>query len=155
MNNKQTPWDYRYSQRTQRMKGSAIRELLKITEQPDIISFGGGLPAPDVFPVEEFKRACIQVLEHNSSIALQYGSTEGYTPLREMIAGIPRTWASMSTLKISSSLPAPNKPSTCSVRSSSTAATVSWWSRQPTWERCRPGMPTERNTSLCPWTNME
>jgi len=86
MNNKQTPWDYRYSQRTQRMKGSAIRELLKITEQPDIISFGGGLPAPDVFPVEAFKRACIYVLENESATALQYGSTEGYTPLREMIA---------------------------------------------------------------------
>ena len=86
MNNKQTPWDYRYSQRTQRMKGSAIRELLKITEQPDIISFGGGLPAPDVFPVKEFQRACNYVLEHEGAIALQYGSTEGYTPLREMIA---------------------------------------------------------------------
>ena len=86
MNNKQTPWDYRYSQRTQRMKGSAIRELLKITEQPDIISFGGGLPAPDVFPVEAFRRACIYVLENESATALQYGSTEGYTPLREMIA---------------------------------------------------------------------
>lgn len=86
MDSKQTPWDYRYSQRTQRMKGSAIRELLKITEQPDIISFGGGLPAPDVFPVEEFKRACTYVLENEGAKALQYGSTEGYTPLREMIA---------------------------------------------------------------------
>lgn len=82
----QTPWDYRYAQRTQRMKGSAIRELLKVTEQPDIISFGGGLPAPDVFPVEEFKRACNYVLDHDGAKALQYGSTEGYTPLREMIA---------------------------------------------------------------------
>lgn len=82
----QTPWDHRYAQRTQRMKGSAIRELLKVTEQPDIISFGGGLPAPDVFPVEEFKRACNYVLDHNGAQALQYGSTEGYTPLREMIA---------------------------------------------------------------------
>jgi len=86
MNNKQTPWDYRYAQRTQRMKGSAIRELLKITEQPDIISFGGGLPAPDLFPLEEFKRACIYVLDHEGEKALQYGSTEGYKPLREMIS---------------------------------------------------------------------
>lgn len=82
----QTPWDHRYAQRTQRMKGSAIRELLKVTEQPDIISFGGGLPAPDVFPVEEFKRACNYVLDHNGAQALQYGTTEGYTPLREMIS---------------------------------------------------------------------
>lgn len=82
----QTPWDYRYAQRTQRMKASAIRELLKVTEQPDMISFGGGFPAPDVFPVEEFKRACTYVLEHKGADALQYGGTDGYAPLREMIA---------------------------------------------------------------------
>lgn len=82
----QTPWDHRYAARTQRMKGSAIRELLKVTEQPDIISFGGGLPAPDVFPVEEFKRACNFVLDTKGAQALQYGTTEGYTPLREMIS---------------------------------------------------------------------
>ena len=50
----ETLWELRYAQRTQRMASSAIRELLKLTEQPDIISFAGGLPAPDVFPVEEF-----------------------------------------------------------------------------------------------------
>ncbi len=81
----QTPWEYRYSQRTQRMKASAIRELLKIAEQPDMISFGGGFPAPDVFPVEEFKRACNYVLEHKGAEVLQYGGTDGYVPLREMI----------------------------------------------------------------------
>ena len=82
----QTPWDHRYAQRTQRMKGSAIRQLLKLTELPDIISFGGGMPAPEIFPVDEFKEACIRVLEDNGRVALQYGSTDGYTPLREMIA---------------------------------------------------------------------
>lgn len=82
----QTPWDHRYAQRTQRMKGSAIRQLLKLTELPDIISFGGGMPAPEIFPVDEFKEACIRVLENNGRVALQYGSTDGYTPLREMIA---------------------------------------------------------------------
>jgi 2-aminoadipate transaminase len=82
----QTLWDYRYAQRTQRMKSSAIRELLKLTEQPDVISFAGGLPAPDVFPIEEFKDACIRVLNDMGSVALQYGTTEGYLPLREMIA---------------------------------------------------------------------
>ncbi len=82
----QTPWDYRYAQRTQKMKASAIRELLKITEQPNMISFGGGFPAPDVFPVEEFKRACNVVLETKGADALQYGGTDGYVPLREMIA---------------------------------------------------------------------
>jgi 2-aminoadipate transaminase len=70
----------------QKMGSSVIRELLKLTEQPDIISFGGGLPAPEVFPVKEFKEACNIVLDTLGAQALQYGTTEGYTPLREMIA---------------------------------------------------------------------
>ena len=82
----QTPWDNRYAQRTQRMKASAIRELLKITENPEIISFAGGLPAPEVFPTEEIREACNRVLKDQSALALQYGATEGYLPLREMIA---------------------------------------------------------------------
>ncbi len=81
----QTPWDHRYAQRTQRMTSSTIRELLKLTEQPDIISFGGGMPAPELFPVKEFGEACERVLRDYSAQALQYGSTEGYLPLREMI----------------------------------------------------------------------
>jgi len=82
----ETPWDHRYAQRTQRMKSSAIRELLKLTEDPEVISFAGGLPAPDVFPVEEFSTACEKVLKDWGAQALQYGATEGYAPLREMIA---------------------------------------------------------------------
>lgn len=82
----QTPWDHRYAQRTQRIKGSAIRELLKLTEDPEVISFAGGMPAPDVFPVEEFAQACTKVLREKGAQALQYGATEGYKPLREMIA---------------------------------------------------------------------
>ena len=81
-----TPWEYRFAQRTQRMGSSAIRELLKYTEKPDIISFAGGLPAPDVFPVEEFSAACERVLRDHGALALQYSTTEGYLPLREMIA---------------------------------------------------------------------
>ncbi|MDR3576298.1 MAG: PLP-dependent aminotransferase family protein [Anaerolineaceae bacterium] len=82
----QTLWDHRYAQRTQRMKSSAIRELLKLTEQPDVISFAGGMPAPEVFPIEEIREACNKVLREQGGLALQYGSTEGYLPLREMIA---------------------------------------------------------------------
>lgn len=82
----ETPWDQRYALRTQRMKSSAIRELLKLTEQPDVISFGGGLPAPEVFPVEEFQEACKKVLHDYGAAALQYSTTEGYLPLRGMIA---------------------------------------------------------------------
>ena len=81
----QTPWDYRYAQRTQRMSSSTIRELLKLAENPEIISFGGGMPAPEVFPVEKIAEACQYVLHNLSATALQYGSTEGYLPLREMI----------------------------------------------------------------------
>jgi 2-aminoadipate transaminase len=82
----QTPWEYRYAHRTQKMGSSVIRELLKLTEQPDIISFAGGLPAPEVFPVKEFREACNYVLDHFGPQALQYSTTEGYLPLREMIA---------------------------------------------------------------------
>ena len=82
----QTPWEHRFAQRTHSMKSSVIRELLKLTENPDVISFAGGLPAPEVFPIEEFQEACIRVLRDRGPQALQYGSTEGYAPLREMIA---------------------------------------------------------------------
>ena len=81
-----TAWTSRYAQRTKNVRSSAIRELLKITQNPEIISFAGGLPAPDVFPVERFREACRKVLDTQSSQALQYGATEGYDALREMIA---------------------------------------------------------------------
>jgi len=82
----QTLWDDRYALRTKSMSGSAIRELLKITQMPDVISFAGGMPAPEIFPVEEFKQACIRVLDDHGQEALQYGTTDGYLPLREMIS---------------------------------------------------------------------
>jgi len=82
----QTPWEYRYAHRTKSMGSSVIRELLKLTEQPDIISFAGGLPAPEVFPVKEFQAACNAVLAQHGAQALQYSTTEGHRPLREMIA---------------------------------------------------------------------
>lgn len=81
-----TLWDDRYALRMDNIKSSTIRELLKITSQPDIISFAGGLPAPDVFPIEKFKEAAEVVLTEMGESALQYGTTEGYQPLREMIA---------------------------------------------------------------------
>ena len=82
----QTPWVYRYAHRTQKMSSSVIREILKLTAQPDVISFAGGLPAPEVFPIREFREACNAVLDHLGPQALQYSTTEGYHPLREMIA---------------------------------------------------------------------
>ncbi len=81
-----TPWSYRYAQRTKSITSSMIRELLKLTQQPDIISFAGGMPAPELFPIEQFEGACHRVLSLQGQAALQYSATEGYPPLREMIA---------------------------------------------------------------------
>lgn len=82
----ETPWESRYAHRMKSMESSFIREILKLTQQPDVISFAGGLPAPKIFPVKEFQEAAYRTLEENSEKALQYGTTEGYLPLREMIA---------------------------------------------------------------------
>jgi 2-aminoadipate transaminase len=79
------PWAHRYAQRTKSVKSSIIRELLKLTQRPEVISFAGGLPAPEVFPVARFEEACHRVLTAQASAALQYGPTEGYRPLREFI----------------------------------------------------------------------
>ncbi len=79
-------WEVRLAERTGRMGSSVIRELLKYTQQPGIISFAGGLPAPEFFPVREFKEACIGVLDRDAKTALQYSQTEGYRPLKEWLA---------------------------------------------------------------------
>jgi 2-aminoadipate transaminase len=80
-----TLWSERFAQRTQRMTSSVIRELLKYTERPDVISFAGGLPAPEIFPVEEVAAAAERVLRERGRQGLQYSATEGYPPLRELI----------------------------------------------------------------------
>lgn len=74
-----------YAKRMDNIKASEIRELLKLTQRPEVISFAGGLPAPELFPVEELKRVAKEVLEENGTTALQYGPTEGYEPLRQKI----------------------------------------------------------------------
>jgi len=68
------------------VKASEIREILKITEQPEVISFAGGLPAPELFPVQQLTEVCCRVLSGNGMKALQYASTEGFKPLRSWIA---------------------------------------------------------------------
>jgi 2-aminoadipate transaminase len=77
----------KFARRTQSLKPSEVREILKVTERPEIISFAGGLPAPELFPIEEIKKACIEVLNDKGQAALQYSTTEGYIPLREAICG--------------------------------------------------------------------
>jgi 2-aminoadipate transaminase len=79
-------WPKKFADRTSRMKASDIRELLKLTARPEIISLAGGLPAPELFPIDEYRRAFEWVLETNGSAALQYGPSEGYRPLRELLA---------------------------------------------------------------------
>ncbi|NYT62943.1 PLP-dependent aminotransferase family protein [Alcaligenaceae bacterium] len=77
---------YTFSQRAQKLTSSTIREILKVTERPEIISFAGGLPAPKGFPVDTISAAFDHVLETNGESALQYGPTEGYAPLRAWVA---------------------------------------------------------------------
>jgi len=80
-----TNWELQYAERTKTMTSSIIRDLLKLTQQPDVISFAGGLPAPELFPIREFKEACAYILEHDGARALQYGPTDGYPPLKEFL----------------------------------------------------------------------
>ena len=81
-------WDNVFATRSSRMRASEIRELLKLLEQPDIISFAGGIPDPALFPDTEFKAAYADIFSGAQvSAALQYSVSEGYKPLREWIAG--------------------------------------------------------------------
>ena len=80
------PIEWRFSERAQQLQSSFIREILKITQRPEIISFAGGLPSPATFPVEHMKAAFDKVLSTNGKVALQYGPTDGYPLLREWIA---------------------------------------------------------------------
>jgi len=79
-------WESLFADRTERMHASDIREILKVTAMPDVISLAGGLPAPEVFPVEEFSLAFERVLAEQGRVALQYSASEGYGPLRELLA---------------------------------------------------------------------
>jgi 2-aminoadipate transaminase len=69
---------------------STIREILKVTEQPEIISFAGGLPAPELFPVADVLRATERVLNETGAASLQYSPSEGFAPLREVFAAESR-----------------------------------------------------------------
>lgn len=75
-----------FSQRAQKLTSSAIREILKVTERPEVISFAGGLPSPKGFPIEAMRVAFDQVLRDQGEVALQYGPTQGYAPLRAWVA---------------------------------------------------------------------
>jgi len=78
---------FRFSLLAEKMQPSPIRELFRVIQQPGMISFAGGLPDPDTFPVESFA-SCADVLERDGRTVLQYGASEGYPPLREAIIGM-------------------------------------------------------------------
>ena len=82
----QAPRAWRLSERAQKLTSSAIREILKVTERPEVISFAGGLPSPATFPAEAMRAAADRILRDEPAAALQYSATEGYLPLREWIA---------------------------------------------------------------------
>ncbi|KMQ77023.1 Valine--pyruvate aminotransferase [Candidatus Burkholderia pumila] len=79
-----TPWQL--SERARKLTSSAIREILKITERPEVVSFAGGLPSLATFPVEEMRHASEHILRDQPAAALQYSATEGFMPLREWVA---------------------------------------------------------------------
>jgi len=78
--------EFKTARRMAEVKASEIREILKVIERPEVISFAGGLPAPELFPIEEIKKVNRIVLEEDGRKALQYSTTEGYLPLRAWIA---------------------------------------------------------------------
>ena len=85
------PITWHFAERAARMQSSFIREILKVTQRPEIISFAGGLPAADTFPIEAMKAAFDKVLSTNGKVALQYGPTDGFPPLRAWIADVLST----------------------------------------------------------------
>ncbi len=85
LNDLTTP-QWTMARRAEKMNPSVIREILKVTEKPGIISFAGGLPSPKTFPIDAFSQACAKVLREDGQGALQYAASEGYGPLREAVA---------------------------------------------------------------------
>jgi 2-aminoadipate transaminase len=77
---------WKLAARTAKMNPSVLREILKITERPGIISLAGGLPSPKTFPISAFAEACAEVLKSDGRAALQYAASEGYGPLRQAVA---------------------------------------------------------------------
>lgn len=86
INNIKMNIDHLLSANAKSMRRSAIRDLLSVANKPEIISFGGGFPSPDSFPIAELKQIMMDVMDEQGAAALQYGSTEGYVPLREEIS---------------------------------------------------------------------
>jgi len=78
-------WNAKFAGRSRNLEGNVIREILKLTQQPDIISFAGGMPDPQVFPVAALDEATRRVFAADAAGALQYNTTDGYPPLKQMV----------------------------------------------------------------------
>ena len=142
-----------FASRMDLLKGSEIRELLKLTARPDIISFAGGMPAPELFPVEQMMEASRAVLEENGRVALQYSSTEGYPKLRQQIADRMLAKNNIHTdadhiLVTSGSQKVWISPP----GSFWTPATWCCWRVRPTWAPSTPSRPASPGSSRCPPT---
>lgn len=87
---------FKFASRMENLSGSVIREILKLTQKPDIISFGGGLPSAESFPVEDLKKISEELFSQEGASMLQYGTTEGFDPLRDHLAH----WLSGKGMKV-------------------------------------------------------
>lgn len=88
---------FKFAKRAATLKASEIRELLKLTEKPEIISFAGGLPAPELFPIDKITEIVQDILQNDAKAALQYSATEGFVLLREIIANQRMILANVKT----------------------------------------------------------
>src|SRR3972149_5375122 len=92
-------WETRYARRAASVSSSATRELLKVVQTPGMLSLAGGMPPPELFPIQAMQAACQQVLSERGREAMQYGITEGYAPLRQFVI----EWMSRSGLRLDES----------------------------------------------------
>ena len=84
---------FNFANRMEGLNENVIREIFKLAQMPDLISFAGGLPSPDSFPIEEIKEITAKIMEQQGQKILQYGVTEGFNPLREFIASWIKRYA--------------------------------------------------------------
>jgi len=98
-NHRSLTWETRYARRAASVSSSAIRELLKVVQTPGMLSLAGGMPPPELFPIQAMQAACQHVLSERGREAMQYGITEGYAPLRQFVV----EWMSRSGLQLDES----------------------------------------------------
>ena len=98
-NHRSLTWETRYARRAASVSSSAIRELLKVVQTPGMLSLAGGMPPPELFPIQAVQAACQHVLSERGREAMQYGITEGYAPLRQFVV----EWMSRSSLQLDES----------------------------------------------------